>query len=333
MKTLRSIPSQFTILWLLMAVLITPQAICAQSWQATVGAQSDDKGRQGLAFLPNEIWIHAGDSITWTSATDEVHTVTFLKPGQVRPPRPVGCPGTTPDGSLFDGSSCVNGGLMTRPQTYTVTFPAAGNFKLVCLVHANMTAVVHVLDPSEVLPYDQGFYDDQAGDERRDLLLDRDHQGDSANAHSHGNQVAAGVGEIVATPGGHQTLSVVRFMQPTTVVHVGDTVEWSNMDAVTPHTITFGPEPANTTPPSANVTLDADGARHAVISSPADVVHSGFIAAAPQERIGLAQSLLPPSPGGTVTRFRVTFTQPGTFDYKCALHDDLGMVGQVIVLP
>jgi plastocyanin len=32
-----------------------------------------------------------------------------------------------------------------------------------------------------------------------------------------------------------------------------------------------------------------------------------------------------------VTRFRVTFTTPGTFKYRCILHDNLGMVGRVIV--
>jgi plastocyanin len=29
----------------------------------------------------------------------------------------------------------------------------------------------------------------------------------------------------------------------------------------------------------------------------------------------------------------VTFTKPGTFAYKCVLHDNLGMLGKVIVLP
>ena len=56
---------------------------------------------------------------------------------------------------------------MTSPelidgQTYTVTFPKAGNFKLVCLVHNNMTGAVHVLAGSEPLPHDQAFYDRQA---------------------------------------------------------------------------------------------------------------------------------------------------------------------------
>ncbi len=81
------------------------------------------------------------------------------------------------------------------------------------------------------------------------------------------------------------------------------------------------------TPPSANVTTDSDGARHATINSVSDSVHSGTIAAAPQDRTGLAQS--PPS----VTRFRVTFTSPGIYPYICAFHDNLGMKGQIIVLP
>jgi len=46
-----------------------------------------------------------------------------------------------------------------------------------------------------------------------------------------------------------------------------------------------------------------------------------------KNRIGLPQAPL------GVTRFRVTFTQPGIFDYKCSLHDALGMVRQIIVVP
>jgi plastocyanin len=34
-----------------------------------------------------------------------------------------------------------------------------------------------------------------------------------------------------------------------------------------------------------------------------------------------------------VTRFRVTFPNAGTFPYICALHDELGMTGQVTVSP
>lgn len=291
-----------------------------------VGAQSRDLGRQVIAFLPNEVWIHAGDSVDFTVATDEPHTVTFLTPNQVRPPFPVGCPGTTATGSAEDGSSCVNSGTLTKGQGYSVTFPTVGDYKLVCLYHQNHTAVIHVLDLSADLPHEHEFYRSEAADMERDMLSSAGHMMDHDMDDSK-NDVTAGTGKIVATGGGSDTLSVMRFMHPDKVVHVGDTVEWTNDDPITPHTITFGTEPDNPMPPSANVTMDPDGALHATISSPSDNVHSGFIAAAPQDQIGSPQ----PPPG--TTRFRVTFTQPGVFQYKCMLHDTLGMNGKVTVLP
>ena len=123
----------------------------------------------------------------------------------------------------------------------------------------------------------------------------------------------------MATGGGTHTLSVMRFMQDKVTIHKGGTVEWTSADVITPHTITFGVEPLDVFDPSANVTVDTDGARHGVINSTSDSVHSGFIQAAPQDRIGLAQSPL------GVTRFRVTFTKPGVYPFICALHDELGM--------
>jgi plastocyanin len=214
-------------------------------------------------------------------------------------------------------------------QTYTVNFSTAGNFKLVCLVHVDMTGVVHVLDPSEPLPHDQAFYDRQARHEQAELLSDAAHlegRGTAIARRTSGEEVAAGISEIVATTGGGvHSVAVMRFLPGTMVVHVGDTVEWTNRGPIVPHTVTFGTEPADLTSPSPGVTTDSDGARHVVIGSPTANVNSGFLIAAPQERVGLAQSPL------TATRFRVTFISPGTYDYICGLHDDLGMVGRIIV--
>jgi plastocyanin len=182
---------------------------------------------------------------------------------------------------------------------------------------------------ADTLPHDQAFYDDQAKNQGNDLLSDGARlrvRGIATAEEDSGNAVSAGTGEIVATGGGSHTISVMRFLRGTTVVRVGDTVEWTNLDPVTPHTITFGAEPDNVNPPSMNVSVDADGARVATIGSKSDSVNSGFIQAAPQDRTNLAQAAL------GVTRFRVTFTRPGVFNYICALHDELGMVGKVIVL-
>ncbi len=311
------------------AILIAAP-LAASEWQAVAGAQSTDLGKQALAFLPNELWVHTGDSIIWTFPTNEIHTVTFLKPGQVRPPFPVGCPGTTPDGSSFNGAACVNSGLLSGGATYTVNFPAAGNFKFVCLVHSTMNGVVHVLDLSQTLPLDQNAYNREAEDQATELLSEASElegRGLAVAQRTPGNEVTAGIGKIAATGGGWQGTSVVRFLRSNMTVSVGDTVEWTNDDPGTPHTVTFGAEPSNPAPPSTGVTVDPDGARHAVISSANDNINSGLIAAAPQDRVGLPQ--VPPG----ITRFRVTFTAPGTFNYICALHDDLGMTGSVRVLP
>jgi plastocyanin len=331
------------VLWAAPSAPATPQPTPGQTWFATVGAQSNDKGRQALAFLPNEIWIHAGDSITWRWDADDIHTVTFLPATEPRPP--FGVPPLSSSPATFDGSTSVITPPLVQPATFTVIFPSAGNFKLVCLVHERMTGAVHVLDLSQTLPHDQDFYDRQAADQRRDLLSDRDghleeacrQHGDQEGEHHHhsvdAHLVTVGVGEISATAGGSQTLSVVRFIDDKIVIHAGQTVEWNNHDPVTPHTVTFGIEPKDPVPPSGNVNKDpdADGALHGTISSNADSVHSGLIVAPPQERLGVPES--PPVPPLGVTRFRVTFTKAGTFPYICALHDNLGMKGMVIVLP
>src|SRR5690348_9778942 len=147
-----------------------------QNWNAKVGAETPGMGRQALAFLPNEIWIHAGDSITWEFNSDEIHTVTFLVVGQIFPPFPVGCPGFSFGVASFDGSTCVTTPPTVKGQpTFTVSFPTAGNYKLQCLVHNTMNGTIHVLDLSNPLPHNQAFYDQEAARETRDLLTDEDH--------------------------------------------------------------------------------------------------------------------------------------------------------------
>ncbi|MBZ5617613.1 MAG: hypothetical protein LAQ69_02590 [Acidobacteriia bacterium] len=311
----------------------------ADTWNAAVGAQSADKGKQALAFLSNELWIHVGDGIRWTAATDELHTVTFLKTGQIRPPLfaagnsgPfVGCPNATPDGSSFDGSTCVTSAPLTIGQTYTVHFPTAGNYKLVCLVHLRMTGAVHVLPTLQQLPHDQDFYDRQAVQDKAELLWGAfvlEGLGNAVAEPSSAHGVTAGIADITATGGGSSTASVMRFLGATMVVRVGDTVEWTNRAPAIFHTITFGTEPTNAFPPfPQGLPTDPDGVRHTVISSPNQSVNSGVIGSPNQETVGAPQLSL------DFTRFRVTFTSPGTFNYICALHDQIGMKGTVIVHP
>ena len=329
---------------LVSAIALPTQA--EQNWNATVGGQSKDKAMQAVAFLPNELWIHAGDTITWTSASDDAHTVTFLTVGQVYPfDFTQGCPPISPSGSSFDGSSCVSSPPLTNGQLFSVTFPTPGNYEIVCLVHSQMFGTIHVLDPSLPLPYDQAFYNKEAAEQQKALIEDDDGTpGSASHAPSmgamlmgrvipKGTAVTAGIGEIAATPGGQQSMSIVRFLNNPIYIHAGDSVEWTNSDPATGHTITFGTEPVDLFDPSCSpspcsVSTDPDGAFHATITDPGQNVHSGAIVALYEDEQGVAQfPLFPP------TRFRVTFTKAGTYPYKCSFHDNLGMVGKVIVLP
>lgn len=340
---------------LLMVSLVPATARAQKTWYANVGAETKDSAGQAQAFLPNEVWINAGDRVQWTwQPKNEPHTVTFLKPGQTRPtpPPPIGPPSGFPVGPPFyfgsgappfvecpspnpynggtasyDGSACVSSAALdggTAPSTFTVSFPKAGNYKMTCLVHTNMNGTIHVLDKTALLPYAQFDYDRQARDEAEDILQDADNPKEEQRDFRPSQNEVIMTGEVVATGGGRQYLSFDRFVQGNIHVSVGDTVEWTNMDPAEPHTVTFGTEPAN---PMAllGVTAAADGALQGTISSTTDSVSSGFLQAAPEDAVGSPQS----APG--TTRIRITFTKPGTYHYICALHDVNGMVGNVIV--
>jgi plastocyanin len=71
---------------LVIGFVVSAAPVQAAVWNAGVGVQSTDPGNQALAFLPSELWIHAGDSIVWRFPTAELHTVSFLTAGQIRPP-------------------------------------------------------------------------------------------------------------------------------------------------------------------------------------------------------------------------------------------------------
>ncbi|MGH9519598.1 MAG: cupredoxin domain-containing protein [Terriglobales bacterium] len=341
------------------AVAFSPLAQAQQTWQANVGGETPDMGTQGLGFFPNELWIHAGDSVQWTWQSSEIHTLTFLTVGQPFQHFQAGCPGFATSPASVDGSACVTTPPQVTGQTFTVAFPAPGSFKFQCLVHPHMTGTIHVLSAGDPLPYSQAFYNQEAARQLHSLITDSDrgmgnmqmsndgdHDGDDVSVFTRNRPVIAGKGEVTATPGGLTDRAVLRFLKGTIHIRVGDTVEWTNHDPDEPHTITFGfnnGDPADTFDPTSNVTIDHDGALHAVISSTSDQVSSGFIEQPLLDEPGIPQNPIvnPFALGTTIgnvalfnpTRFRVTFMAPGTYNYHCVLHDNLGMVGKVVVEP
>jgi plastocyanin len=289
---------------------VAQSASAQQTWNLKVGAESRNQADQADAFLPNEIWIYAGDSIEWTwQPKNEPHTLTFLTAGQTRPtpPPPIGPPSGPPVGppfyfgnpgpgpftecpspnpynggtATYDGSACVSTGALnggTAPSTFTVTFPNPGNYKFVCLIHTNMNGTVHVLSADSTspfyaasLPYTQSDYERQARDQAQDILADTDNPKEEVRDFPRAENEVLMTGEVVGTGGGRQYLAIVRFFPETIYIHKGDTVEFTNADPTEPHTVTSGRSDTLVNDMALiNVKPEADGAFGAMVNSLSD---------------------------------------------------------------
>ncbi|RAX15935.1 plastocyanin [Pseudarthrobacter sp. AG30] len=275
-----------------------------RTWQVQVGSESRDQEIQGMSFLPSEIFINEHDTIDWAANAAEIHTVTFLAAGQsLQPFNPFNEDELLKrGGDSYDGHSYYNSGLLSNVEvpgfpvttSYSLTFPREGDFTYYCLVHGEMMkGTVHVREQGTDYPYSQADYNKASRAQARAILRDG-HQLDASLAEQASNhRVLAGGDDGVAM--------VMRFVRPSVTVHVGETVVFANTGMGAPHTVTFGTEPANVFAPSGTPSNFTGGD-----------LNSGII-----------------PPGG---EFSVTFKTAGTFKYICALHDFMGMVGQVRVV-
>lgn len=318
-------PFSFLAMMLLALSLAMPQAASAAAptqWQAGVGIDTSDHAIQGNAFFPGELSIHVGDSITWAVHSGEIHTVAFTYGPP--PPELVGFDvvRTPAGGSTFNGSGWFNSGLLsTAPglgSSYKLTFTKVGDFRFQCLVHATMQGALHVLPANVPLPHDQAFYNRQMIPQQNQLLAVGERvsaAGLSSALHTSRFAVTAGDGQLLPTA----SVAVLRFLPDQRVVRVGDSVTWTNLDPETPHTVTFGADPPGG-PLGEFLPSGTDGSGHATVTGANPSINSGFLSASAFFNMN-------------GTAFTVKFTKAGTFNYRCVLHDDLGMTGTVVVLP
>ena len=103
-----------------------------------------------LRFLPVDVTVKAGDSIAFpVDDPHEIHTVTFYDPaGQAPPfltPKPQSSgppkliiPHALPQGGnrVEDPKALYNSGIVGPGQSFTFTFPKAGVYSYVCVIHA-----------------------------------------------------------------------------------------------------------------------------------------------------------------------------------------------------
>jgi len=322
------------------------------------------------AFFPQSIRIRAGDTLTWRNESDQDHVVGFAQgstppgpttsnvqgaPGERIPSANVPVPGrpgitmsnpargfpNVESGATYSGNTFVSSGRLQKdldwagvpvPDSFSLTFDTPGTYPYLCLVHPeNMSGTVEVVAPSAADVPSQAEIDAVAQAEMG-LLLARVEPGRAAQSASAQNEpgpnnsqfwyVRAGNSEQGAV---EARVQLMEFLPRDVTITAGDTVIWR---ALSLHTATFVPSPPSPAfflpeaqpegPPwMVRNNLIVERAKPAGVFNPAQYFNSG--------------PLNPP--GATSTAWGLTFDTPGTFEYICGVHQELGMKGTITVLP
>jgi plastocyanin len=133
------------------------------------------------AFFPSSVKVHAGDSVTWTLAG--FHVINFPKKGDAPPPLAAPDPAHpatnvldaagapfwfngqgTPvipsivslgsgSGKPYTGAAAVGSGIpLGKPKPFVVKFPKAGSYTYFCVIHPGMKGTVTVVAKSKPVP-------------------------------------------------------------------------------------------------------------------------------------------------------------------------------------
>lgn len=311
------------------AIMASP-ASAATTWTVTTGGSADN-AVQAYAFGPSSITIDEGDTITWQIGSGEPHTISFGFDNAGPPPplttpqvigqfigqleSPVGVtPGATP---TYSGSGRLSSGIVgadpNPAKSFSVTFSKAGTYNYLCLFHPpKMTGTV-VVQPAGT-PYPQTQQQVSAAATQQIQAAITKGQGIQPTVNNITQTVLSDGSTNWTVPAGVGTLdaAILRFGSPLSI-KTGDTITWVDQDPATPHTVTFTPGGQDLGPQDEQL------------------AESSLVGGGSYGGSGLASSgLLGPIPG-LKQSYSLKFTTAGTFQYRCLLHDDEGMLGTVVV--
>jgi plastocyanin len=307
----------------------------AASFTIVAGAQSGDASVQVNQFIPAVTTVNAGDTITWSFNSSAFHTVTFLS-GAPRPPylepaeeglaiHPLAA---EPAGiATYDGAGIRSSGLLNRGNRYSLTFTQPGRFEYVCLVHPDMRAEIAVTALGQPADSPAGVEAQLApqvttalAGRALPLAVDFATVGSAVTVlGERAVTVSAGVGD--------GPVALMRFLPSNITVHVNDLVAWLNHDPSEPHTVTFlagSPKPeVLLAEPRPN-----GGLRWLLNPRVLQLQGVGVFEGSQYTSSGLLRR-----DESGANAYTLRFTRPGVYQYGCLLHDVIGMVGTVTVVP
>lgn len=342
----------------------------AQTFPVLMGAeyfteQGEKSSWFSYRFYPEQLTINVGDTIMFKHNSGlDPHTATFpgpmsalpaffnLPPGpQQGPPPPrleVNPLILFPQGgNSVDGSQFVSSGVIATdipgPHEFSVSFPKAGTYQYICLVHTEqypdgtrkpMVGTVTVQAAGSAYPMTPAQVDAAA---KAAIEADRSVVASSepkahepavtTRASTNGAQIhRVNSGYYATASNNADNIDYLRFAPKVLTINVGDTVEWASPTEHSFHNVLFGEEPAlfnfepqPAGPPKVFVPTEVFFPVGPNVHSGTGIYSSGIIRGSGD----------PPGPFGT--SYALTFTQPGRYEYICALHYNQGMDGTIVV--
>jgi plastocyanin len=326
----------------------------SKTWTVLVGGEGGiEKQEYGPAgawqfmrFYPESITINAGDTIVWKLNSVEPHTVTFPKSGEKSPELVVAEEGKTQrmmfnplaispqgketyDGTVLTGSGQM-GGEPQFPKEYKLTFTKPGTYAYFCAFHPMMKGTIIVQAAGKPSPKTQAQLDAEAkaqleADTQAAMKVKPEAEKLVTRSGPNGStvhEVKIGYGDGI--------LTWMRFNPTKLTIKAGDTVEWTQADTDTPHTVTFTSgqeepelvlvENQTAGPPKLILNPEALAPAGKGTYSGKGYFNSGFIWGTKEPTSG-------------PRTYSLTFDTPGTYKYTCILHDMMGMQGEITVQP
>ena len=299
-------------------------------------------------FLPEDVAIRIGDTITWRFTLLEPHTVTFLADTE-RPVESIVLPDgraafnpamILPSGTPgnYDGAGMINSGfppMDTGPEGFgfSLTFTAEGAFPYVCLLHPFMAGTVTVLpQDAENVPSPDDVA--QAAEVEKQSFINELNEFRSQVGSPGSEKRSDGTEEFevfagISTP----KVDLMHFEQSILEIRPGDTVTWTWDATEAPHNIIIVPE-GEENPFFIQVEPQEAGPPNFIMNPAAfDTVGGGDFDADAIQNSGIrfAPHVSPPPGFATGESYSLTFKDEGTYSYICSLHFPQGMGGTITV--
>jgi plastocyanin len=281
-------------------------------------------------FLPEAISVKAGAAVEWRFSGPEPHTVTFLPAGQ-SPPSPESPAASalfapsTPVVTSYDGKSLANSGLLPQgpvPATpFVLTFPDAGQFTYVCIIHPLMTGRVTVVGDGSVVDTQPDI--NERADGELNKWLDEGRAAKKKLTDAAPVQVKNPDDSTTWTyemGNGTEHTQVNAFAPVEAEVRPGDSVTFVN-NSPAPHTATFasgGQVPQNPNDPSVG---PPSGPQPFTLKATGGPYNSG----------ALPPAIPPNAPPPEARSFTFVLPDAGTYPYVCVYHASSGMGGSIKV--